>query len=69
MIYLFGIQSHFQGEQPHCGFPEKNFSLNVEKLARKVCPPSFYLSLKLKLPYIGLMYLADQPIILESLIN
>lgn len=25
-----------QGEQPHCGFPEKNFSVNVEKLARKV---------------------------------
>uniref|UniRef100_A0A803M7J7 DNA mismatch repair protein n=1 Tax=Chenopodium quinoa TaxID=63459 RepID=A0A803M7J7_CHEQI len=25
----------FKGEQPHCGFPEKNFSINVEKLARK----------------------------------
>jgi DNA mismatch repair protein MSH6 len=25
-----------QGEQPHCGFPEKNFSDNAEKLARKV---------------------------------
>lgn len=27
---------HVQGEQPHCGFPEKNFSDNAEKLARKV---------------------------------
>ncbi|KAL9364017.1 hypothetical protein Peur_041890 [Populus x canadensis] len=26
---------YMKGEQPHCGFPEKNFSLNVEKLARK----------------------------------
>ncbi|PSR94715.1 DNA mismatch repair protein [Actinidia chinensis var. chinensis] len=25
----------FKGEQPHGGFPEKNFSMNVEKLARK----------------------------------
>lgn len=34
-----------QGEQPHCGFPEKNFSANVEKLARKVGfihPPFFF---------------------------
>ncbi|XAR61404.1 hypothetical protein NMG60_11035096 [Bertholletia excelsa] len=26
---------YMKGEQPHCGFPEKNFSINVEKLARK----------------------------------
>ncbi|XP_008451484.1 DNA mismatch repair protein MSH6 isoform X2 [Cucumis melo] len=26
---------YMKGEQPHCGFPERNFSLNVEKLARK----------------------------------
>ncbi|KAK2649644.1 hypothetical protein Ddye_017133 [Dipteronia dyeriana] len=26
---------YMKGAQPHCGFPEKNFSLNVEKLARK----------------------------------
>lgn len=26
---------YMKGEQPHCGFPEKNFSTNVEKLARK----------------------------------
>ncbi|WCJ22309.1 DNA mismatch repair protein MSH6 [Euphorbia peplus] len=26
---------YMKGEQPHCGFPEKNFSLNVGKLARK----------------------------------
>ncbi|XXG53994.1 hypothetical protein AAC387_Pa03g1985 [Persea americana] len=26
---------YMKGEQPHCGFPEKNFSVNVEKLARK----------------------------------
>ncbi|KAL3849679.1 hypothetical protein ACJIZ3_011561 [Penstemon smallii] len=26
---------YMKGEQPHCGFPEKNFSLNVEKLASK----------------------------------
>ncbi|TYI19204.1 hypothetical protein ES332_A07G148900v1 [Gossypium tomentosum] len=26
---------YMRGEQPHCGFPEKNFSMNVEKLARK----------------------------------
>ncbi|KAL3604779.1 hypothetical protein D5086_005638 [Populus alba] len=26
---------YMKGEQPRCGFPEKNFSLNVEKLARK----------------------------------
>ncbi|XP_020521076.1 DNA mismatch repair protein MSH6 isoform X2 [Amborella trichopoda] len=26
---------YMAGEQPHCGFPEKNFSVNVEKLARK----------------------------------
>ncbi|XVF22104.1 hypothetical protein REPUB_Repub12eG0145100 [Reevesia pubescens] len=26
---------YMKGEQPHCGFPETNFSLNVEKLARK----------------------------------
>ncbi|TVU09494.1 hypothetical protein EJB05_42970, partial [Eragrostis curvula] len=24
-----------QGEQPHCGFPEKNLSVNLEKLAKK----------------------------------
>ncbi|KAL0435966.1 UNVERIFIED_CONTAM: DNA mismatch repair protein MSH6 [Sesamum radiatum] len=30
-----GLQ-YMKGEQPHCGFPEKNFSMNVEKLARKV---------------------------------
>ncbi|KAM1058270.1 hypothetical protein EV2_032353 [Malus domestica] len=29
-----GLQ-YMKGEQPHCGFPEKNFSMNVEKLARK----------------------------------
>ncbi|KAG8389557.1 hypothetical protein BUALT_Bualt02G0241600 [Buddleja alternifolia] len=29
-----GLQ-YMKGEQPHCGFPEKNFSVNVEKLARK----------------------------------
>ncbi|KAK6118119.1 hypothetical protein DH2020_048103 [Rehmannia glutinosa] len=29
-----GLQ-YMKGEQPHCGFPEKNFSTNVEKLARK----------------------------------
>lgn len=33
---VFTLHNHFQGEQPHCGFPEKNFSINVEKLARKV---------------------------------
>jgi DNA mismatch repair protein MSH6 len=27
---------YMKGEQPHCGFPEKNFSDNAEKLARKV---------------------------------
>ncbi|KAH9623043.1 hypothetical protein KSS87_003545 [Heliosperma pusillum] len=42
---LFEMDAHFgvkeldlqymKGEQPHCGFPEKNFSVNVEKLARK----------------------------------
>ncbi|CAL0304976.1 unnamed protein product [Lupinus luteus] len=26
---------YMKGEQPHCGFPEKNFLMNVEKLARK----------------------------------
>ncbi|XP_078179988.1 MUTS homolog 6 [Carex rostrata] len=26
---------YMKGEQPHCGFPEKNLSLNVDKLARK----------------------------------
>ncbi|KAG9457908.1 hypothetical protein H6P81_002416 [Aristolochia fimbriata] len=26
---------YMKGEQPHCGFPEKNFALNVEKLAKK----------------------------------
>ncbi|RVX01446.1 DNA mismatch repair protein MSH6 [Vitis vinifera] len=26
---------YMKGGQPHCGFPEKNFSINVEKLARK----------------------------------
>ncbi|XP_054801883.1 DNA mismatch repair protein MSH6 isoform X2 [Prosopis cineraria] len=26
---------YMKGEQPHCGFPEKNFSMNVEKLAGK----------------------------------
>ncbi|KAK7284586.1 hypothetical protein RJT34_19335 [Clitoria ternatea] len=26
---------YMKGEQPHCGFPEKNFSMHVEKLARK----------------------------------
>ncbi|XP_026446226.1 DNA mismatch repair protein MSH6-like [Papaver somniferum] len=26
---------YMKGEQPHCGFPEKNFSMNAEKLARK----------------------------------
>ncbi|XP_077230446.1 MUTS homolog 6 [Tasmannia lanceolata] len=26
---------YMKGEQPHCGFPEKNFTVNVEKLARK----------------------------------
>lgn len=26
---------YMKGEQPHCGFPEKNFTENVEKLARK----------------------------------
>ncbi|CAK7348411.1 unnamed protein product [Dovyalis caffra] len=31
---LFEMDAH--GEQPHCGFPGKNFSMNVEKLARKV---------------------------------
>lgn len=41
--HLFAVLSKankmfiLQGEQPHCGFPEKNFSANVEKLARKVC--------------------------------
>ncbi|XP_051141836.1 DNA mismatch repair protein MSH6 isoform X2 [Andrographis paniculata] len=29
-----GLQ-YMKGEQPHCGFPEKNFSINVEKLAIK----------------------------------
>ncbi|EPS71963.1 hypothetical protein M569_02799, partial [Genlisea aurea] len=29
-----GLQ-YMKGEQPHCGFPEKNFSVNVDKLARK----------------------------------
>ncbi|BAT86257.1 DNA mismatch repair protein [Vigna angularis] len=26
---------YMKGDQPHCGFPEKNFSMNAEKLARK----------------------------------
>ncbi|KAL6600784.1 hypothetical protein ACP70R_045069 [Stipagrostis hirtigluma subsp. patula] len=26
---------YMKGEQPHCGFPEKNLSLNLEKLAKK----------------------------------
>ncbi|KAL8527225.1 hypothetical protein ACS0TY_005198 [Phlomoides rotata] len=26
---------YMKGDQPHCGFPEKNFSINVEKLAKK----------------------------------
>ncbi|KAL5863022.1 hypothetical protein ACOSQ3_000536 [Xanthoceras sorbifolium] len=26
---------YMKGGQPHCGFPEKNFAVNVEKLARK----------------------------------
>ncbi|KAF9607275.1 hypothetical protein IFM89_033482 [Coptis chinensis] len=26
---------YMRGEQPHCGFPEKNFTMNVEKLAKK----------------------------------
>ncbi|KAJ9547738.1 hypothetical protein OSB04_020281 [Centaurea solstitialis] len=26
---------YMKGDQPHCGFPEKNFAVNVEKLARK----------------------------------
>ncbi|KAB5527376.1 hypothetical protein DKX38_021223 [Salix brachista] len=26
---------YMKGEQPHCGFPEKNFLMNAEKLARK----------------------------------
>ncbi|KAJ9171734.1 hypothetical protein P3X46_015053 [Hevea brasiliensis] len=26
---------YMKGEQPHCGFPERNFSMNVEKMARK----------------------------------
>ncbi|KAG0462513.1 hypothetical protein HPP92_020989 [Vanilla planifolia] len=26
---------YMKGEQPHCGFPEKNLSINLEKLARK----------------------------------
>ncbi|KAG5231682.1 DNA mismatch repair protein [Salix suchowensis] len=30
---LFEMDAH--GEQPHCGFPEKNFLMNAEKLARK----------------------------------
>ncbi|KAL6525912.1 hypothetical protein OROMI_030307 [Orobanche minor] len=29
-----GLQ-YMKGEQPHCGFPEKNFLMNAEKLARK----------------------------------
>ena len=27
--------AYMGGEQPHCGFPEKNFALNAERLARK----------------------------------
>ncbi|KFK30776.1 hypothetical protein AALP_AA6G024700 [Arabis alpina] len=26
---------YMKGEQPHCGFPEKNFSVNIEKLVQK----------------------------------
>ncbi|KAI4341663.1 hypothetical protein MLD38_026357 [Melastoma candidum] len=26
---------YMKGDQPHCGFPERNYSMNVEKLARK----------------------------------
>lgn len=26
---------YMKGTQPHCGFPEKNFSMNIEKLAQK----------------------------------
>ncbi|CAH2072047.1 unnamed protein product [Thlaspi arvense] len=26
---------YMKGEQPHCGFPEKNFSVNIEKLVKK----------------------------------
>ncbi|CAN6469121.1 unnamed protein product [Victoria cruziana] len=26
---------YMKGEQPHCGFPERNFAMNVEKLAMK----------------------------------
>ncbi|KAL5699852.1 DNA mismatch repair protein msh6 [Ranunculus cassubicifolius] len=29
-----GLQ-YMKGDQPHCGFPEKNFTVNVEKLAKK----------------------------------
>lgn len=36
ILYLISSKLLNQGEQPHCGFPEKNFSMNVEKLARKV---------------------------------
>ncbi|KAK8474080.1 hypothetical protein V6N11_044653 [Hibiscus sabdariffa] len=60
---LFEIDAHIgakelnlqymKGEQPHCGFPEKNFSMNVEKLAWKnLCEevrvqyePSYYVGL------------------------
>ncbi|KAK1403555.1 hypothetical protein POM88_003160 [Heracleum sosnowskyi] len=30
---LFEMDAH--GTQPHCGFPEKNFSMYIEKLAQK----------------------------------
>ncbi|KAL5205010.1 hypothetical protein ABZP36_009881 [Zizania latifolia] len=26
---------YMKGDQPHCGFPEKNFAVNLEKLAKK----------------------------------
>ncbi|CAN8308725.1 unnamed protein product [Cochlearia groenlandica] len=26
---------YMKGDQPHCGFPEKNFSVNIEKLVKK----------------------------------
>ncbi|KAL4566954.1 hypothetical protein LXL04_022524 [Taraxacum kok-saghyz] len=36
-VYIFTeLTTVSQGDQPHCGFPEKNFATNVEKLACKV---------------------------------
>ena len=49
-----------QGDQPHCGFPEKNFESNVEKLACKVSfKPLQFLVYHNKLISLWRIYLFD----------